>query len=105
MLYRQKHYSFIIDNPKKYGKNRYNKNKNYLGLAIGVKTTNAVERNKIKRLLRANYTVIENNLKFGKSIVFLWNKKIKLENANFYNIKKDMINIFEKANILIGKDE
>ena len=77
-----------------------NKNLNYLGLAISVKTSNAVIRNKIKRLIRENYTNIEKKLKKGYSIVFLWKKKSVAKNANFYDIKKDLIYIFEKSNIL-----
>ena len=81
------------------------KNFNYLGLAISVKTSNAVERNKIKRLIRENYTNLEENLKVGFSIVFLWKKKSKAEDANFYDIRKDIINILKKSEILEKKEE
>lgn len=80
------------------------KNLNCLGLAISVKTSNAVIRNKIKRLIRENYTNLEKNIKKGYSIVFLWKKKSIAENANFYDIKSDLIHIFEKAEILEKKE-
>ena len=82
--------AFIKDN---------NKNCNFLGLAISVKTAKAVRRNKIKRLIRENYKKLEPQIKNGKSIVFLWKKKVDAKNATFDNIKSDMNSIFEKSNI------
>lgn len=86
--------AFIKDN---------NKNYNFLGLAISVKTGKAVRRNNIKRLIRENYKILEPQIRYGKSIVFLWKKKADIENATFENIKSDMNNIFEKASIKINK--
>ena len=82
--------AFIKDN---------NKDCNFLGLAISVKTAKAVRRNKIKRLIRENYKTLESQIVNGKSIVFLWKKKVDIKNATFENIKNDMNIIFEKANI------
>ena len=82
--------AFIKDN---------NKNCNFLGLAISVKTAKAVKRNKIKRLIRENYKVLEPQIKNGKSIVFLWKKKADVKNATFDKIKSDMNSIFEKSNM------
>lgn len=76
-----------------------NKNCNFLGLAISVKTAKAVKRNKIKRLIRENYRLLEFDIKNGKSIVFLWKKNVDIKNATFENIKSDMNNIFDKANL------
>ena len=76
-----------------------NKDCNFLGLAISVKTAKAVGRNKIKRLIRENYKTLEPQIANGKSIVFLWKKKVDIKNATFENIKNDMNIIFEKANI------
>lgn len=84
--------AFIKDN---------NKSFNFLGLAISVKTGKAVKRNKIKRLIRENYKILEPQIMNGKSIVFLWKKKVDAEKATFENIKEDMNNIFEKANIKV----
>ena len=82
--------AFIKDNKKNY---------NLLGLAISVKTGKAVKRNKIKRLIRENYKILEPQIKSGKSIVFLWKKKVDIKNATFEDIKCDMNNIFQKADI------
>ena len=84
--------AFIQENRKEY---------NLLGLAISVKTAKAVKRNKIKRLLRENYKILENNIESGKSIVFLWKKGVSIENALFSNIKTDLNIIFDKAGIKI----
>ena len=83
---------FIINN-----KNNYN----LLGLAIGVKTAKAVKRNKIKRLIRDNYRLLENEICTGKTLVFLWKKNVNIENATFENIKKDMTFIFKNAGLYI----
>ena len=61
----------------------------------------AVQRVRIKRLLRENYKNIEENLKKGYSLVFLIKKNCDLLNINFNSIKSDMKTIFEKANIIV----
>ena len=66
-----------------------NKNYNFLGLAISVKTAKAVKRNHIKRLIRENYKILEPEIKNGKSIVFLWKKGVDVRNATFENVKND----------------
>ena len=81
------------------------KNNNFLGIAIGVKLAKAVKRNKIKRLIRESYRNIEKDIKIGNSIVFLWKKNVDIKNADYKNIKKDMIKIFDKANIFIEDDK
>ncbi len=82
-----------------------NKNYNNLGIAISVKTSNAVIRNKIKRLIRENYRNIEDKINSGYSIVFLWKKKSDTKNANYNNIKNDINKIFDKAKIIIEDNE
>lgn len=77
-----------------------NKKINNIGIAISSKITNAVGRNKIKRLIRENYRLIEEKIDLGYNIVFLWKKKQDITNANFQNIKNDMNNIFIKTGIL-----
>ena len=77
-----------------------NKKINNIGIAISSKITNAVGRNKIKRLIRENYRLIEEDINLGYNIVFLWKKKQEVTNANFQNIKNDINHIFIKTGIL-----
>ena len=76
------------------------KDNNYLGIAISAKIAKAVKRNHIKRLIRESYYFYETTLKNGYNMVFLWKKKVDINNANFQNIKSDMENIFKNANII-----
>ena len=100
LLRKGKYYSgefleaFIKKNNSKY---------NLLGIAIGVKLGKAVKRNRLKRLIRENYRAIENNIKSGYSIVFLWKKKQDISNANFKIIKKDINKILSSAKIIEEK--
>ena len=73
---------------------------NSFGIAISKKMCHAVQRNWIKRKIRENYRLLQNKLKQGHDIVFLWNKKIPIEEANFYIIQKDMEKLFKKAGVL-----
>lgn len=76
------------------------KNKNLLGIAVSTKIGKAVKRNHLKRLIRENYQLLKKDLILGNNIVFVWNKKVEPELANFHVIQEDMKKIFKKANIL-----
>ena len=73
---------------------------NKFGIAISKKTCNAVKRNYIKRKVRENYRLIQNQLKQGYNIVFLWNKKVLVEQIDFHIIESDMEKLFKKAGLL-----
>ena len=77
-----------------------NRNQNRIGIAIGVKIAKAVKRNRIKRVILENYRLLEDMLNTGYEIVFLWKKKKDVKEATFFNIKKDMIEIFKRVGIL-----
>ncbi len=77
-----------------------NKNVNEIGIAVSINKCGAVQRNKIKRLIRENYRLIKKDLKQGYDIVFLWNKKERADEANYYIIKNDMINLLKKSKLL-----
>ena len=96
--------AYVLENNKK--------DCNFLGLAISVKTAKAVKRNMIKRLLRENYKILENDIINGVSIVFLWKKGILeflrtihiiiVRIFTHYNIRAGNY-IFDKANLKIDK--
>lgn len=75
------------------------KNINYLGLAISSKSGHAYQRNRIKRLLRENYSLLENNIISGISIVFLLKKQVDIASVDYHKIKKDLNIIFKKSNV------
>ena len=76
---------------------------NRIGIAISSKIAKATKRNKIKRRIRENYRLIENYLKQGYDIVFLWKKEREIEYATFSNIRKDMKQIIKKSELLKEK--
>ena len=76
-----------------------NQNINMLGIAVSKKAGNSVKRNKIKRLIRENYRLIEDDLIVGHSIIIIWKKTSEFQDLNFYSIKEEMENIIEKANL------
>ena len=81
---------------------RNNLSENKLGIAISSKVANSVNRNRIKRLIRENYKIIENQIDVGNSFVILWKKNKSIEEANFFNIKQDLSEILRQANLKIS---
>ena len=80
----KKNYEFKnVLNRGKYYSGRYiaifirknNKNINFLGIAISSKLGKAVKRNYVKRIIRENYKQIEEHIKTGYDIVFIWKKQ------------------------------
>ena len=83
--------AFIIENRTNY---------NYLGLAISKKNGFAYLRNRAKRLIKECYRIHEEEIIKNCSVIFLWKKKSDIKLANFHQIEKDMLKIFEKAEIV-----
>ena len=76
-----------------------NKNRNFLGIAIGSKNGKAFQRNRAKRIIRECCTKLENQLTEGNSIVILINRNYPIENITFSAVLEEMKNIFKIANI------
>ncbi len=71
---------FIIKNNRKI---------NRIGIAISSKIAGAVERNKVKRLIRENYRLyIKDNILKVYDFVFVWIKNRIPNEAIYYEIKK-----------------
>ena len=77
-------------------KNVLTRGKYYGGKQIEI----CVSRNRIKRLIKENYRLLEKDIKENNSLVILWKKSVDKEEADFYKIKEDMKQIFEKAEII-----
>ena len=77
-----------------------NKNFNKIGIAVSKKAGKSVKRNKIKRLIRENYKMLETQLKTGYNIVFLWKKNADFENFDYYIIGNECKNLLSELKIL-----
>ena len=64
-----------------------------VGFAISKKAGKAHERNRIKRLIRENVRLMEQDFGQGLDIVFLWKNKISADEADFYKIKEELIKL------------
>lgn len=71
---------------------------NKIGISIGKKVGNSVVRNKVKRLIKENYRLIEEDLKTGYDIIFIPREACK--DADFWNIKKSILKSLKKLDIL-----
>lgn len=78
-------------------KNKSNVNK--LGIAVGKKSGIAVERNRIKRLIKENYRLIEDNIKYGYYILISVNKKCEIKKMNFYIIQNELKKLLKKSEL------
>ncbi|MFH1860798.1 MAG: ribonuclease P protein component [bacterium] len=69
-----------------------------VGIVAGKKVGGAVKRNRAKRLLREAYRLNKNKLIQGLDIVLV--AKRNLPDLTFYEVEKNLLYIFKKANII-----
>lgn len=70
---------------------------NRIGISIGKKVGKSVQRNKVKRLIRESYRLIEEDLKVGFDIVFLPREGSK--DASFSEFTFSMKKSFKRLEI------
>lgn len=73
---------------------------NRLGIAISTKLCDAVDRNMIKRKIRAVYQELEKKADKGYDLVFVWNKRENVQDVSYDIIYSDMKRQFFKLGIL-----
>ena len=76
-----------------------NKNMNFLGIAVSSKLGKAVKRNYVKRIIRENYKKIEEHIKIGYDIVFIWKKQQEIGQAYYDHVEKDIKKVFNDARL------
>lgn len=67
-----------------------------VGFAISKKAGKAHDRNKIKRLIRENFRILESEFGQSLDIVFLWKNKILADEVDFYMIKEEVLKLIKR---------
>lgn len=76
---------------------RNNLDINRLGIVVNKKVGKAVIRNKVRRLIKENFRLIENELKTGYDIVIV--SRVKASKADYYDIKNSIYKLLNKAKL------
>jgi len=79
---------YVLNNRKKVDR---------LGISMGSKFGNSVRRNRMKRLIRENYRLNEDNLKDGKDIII--SARLTENLPEFSELKKEMKYLLKKLDL------
>lgn len=74
---------------------------NRLGIKTGKKLAGAVRRNRVKRLIRESYRLVEHNLKLGYDIVFVA-KDEALTIDSYFETSHAIKKLIKKADLFMG---
>ena len=79
-------------------KNRLKSNR--IGICVSKKTSKrSVIRNRIRRLIRENYRLLESKMNFGFDIVIGWKIGVSYTLATYGGIKEELTNILSNAGV------
>lgn len=78
-----------------------NKTYNKFAISVSKKQGKAVHRNRIKRLIRENYKIFEENIKLGTNILIVINKEKDINEISYYDIKENFERTLKKANVWV----
>lgn len=81
-------------------KNNKDIGNNILGIAIKSKLCKATKRNRIKRLIRENYRILNKKSNKGYEIVFILRNNTEICKITYNSIRLDIEKIFKKAKLL-----
>lgn len=77
-------------------KNRYGQSR--LGITVGKKVGNAVTRNRVRRLIKENYRLMESEIRDGFDIVIV--ARAKMATSDFHASGASLRTLFGKCGLL-----
>ena len=73
---------------------------NFIGIAVGKKAGKATKRNRVKRVIRAVYDNLSQEIQKGYNVLFVWRSQAKFEDLKYEIVQRDLKRAFRKAGLL-----